>query len=607
MTRPRSSLPGDSHGAIMVMALFMAVVAAGGLYYLMGIGDAILMRERMQDAADASAFSGAIVHARGMNILALFNIMMAGLLAALILLKMLAAALLAIGEALGAAWFIPGAAAAGIALINLGAGMEAKMPAAERTVEAVLKTLDAGSDAVRNVVPLVAEMKVIPYAKERYSPPVEFAVIAPLQRSLPTVDGTFDRLCAKAGDYAASAIKKITDFILGAVPGGDFLSDLVDGFTRKLVRTFSSYLCGKSPTPPSIEYEKQTPYPQVGNPHIGACERGGDPSACKKSGELENKIQGAFDFESGECSSADAEITSICEQRRLLARKQCHPHDGVDDLDEWRWRQVEVDLIYVLEGPEGAQRVVFKEAREVAATAQEMTLERWREKHKVAWAPCFEGTGVVNAWSDWNRSPDQPVCRSTHSKPSIFELRDDPDGQVEIRVSEVSDVVACTATTTAELDLDAKPISDKMKKAEPEEICNCAELGEELFQLRAGVKGDPEEFLARRRQQIQVADLYSSGDTWEQSGVEDLLDAAGDLAVAQAEYYVADEHAAERDEWMWHMHWKARLRRFNFVQTTGWTCPERNDDCPEPWISITQICGGSCEQLLSTVDTLVLH
>src|SRR5690606_7346893 len=69
----------DQRGATMVMGVFIAVLLVGMIYYVWGIGDAIMHRERMQDASDTAAFSAAVIHARGMNMLALINVVMAAL------------------------------------------------------------------------------------------------------------------------------------------------------------------------------------------------------------------------------------------------------------------------------------------------------------------------------------------------------------------------------------------------------------------------------------------------------------------------------------------------------------------------------------------------
>ena len=71
----------DERGAILVLGIFMCSCIVGALWYLAGIGSAIVYRERMQEAADAIAFSGAVLHARGMNLIVLINFVMAAILA----------------------------------------------------------------------------------------------------------------------------------------------------------------------------------------------------------------------------------------------------------------------------------------------------------------------------------------------------------------------------------------------------------------------------------------------------------------------------------------------------------------------------------------------
>ena len=84
---PRPGLVDDRRGAILVAAVFMAVFLVGCLWYLVGIGDAAIYREKMQDGGDAVAFASAVYHARGMNIIAVLNLIMAAALAVLIAFK----------------------------------------------------------------------------------------------------------------------------------------------------------------------------------------------------------------------------------------------------------------------------------------------------------------------------------------------------------------------------------------------------------------------------------------------------------------------------------------------------------------------------------------
>ena len=97
----------------MLIGLLMAVFLVGILYHVVGIGDAVLHRERMQDAADAAAFSGAVLHARGMNLVVLINIIMAALLAILVALKLLQSLLhIAIALCAALSFFVPALASA---------------------------------------------------------------------------------------------------------------------------------------------------------------------------------------------------------------------------------------------------------------------------------------------------------------------------------------------------------------------------------------------------------------------------------------------------------------------------------------------------------------
>ena len=107
--RPGRGLCGDERGAIMVMGIFMCACLVGILWYLAGIGDAIVFRERLQEGADATAFTAAVLHARGMNLLVMINLIMACILAvrvalrvAYIVLQALAIALawIGVGEAI---------------------------------------------------------------------------------------------------------------------------------------------------------------------------------------------------------------------------------------------------------------------------------------------------------------------------------------------------------------------------------------------------------------------------------------------------------------------------------------------------------------------------
>jgi hypothetical protein len=69
-------LHDDQRGAVMITGLFMAFFLIGALWFVLGIGDALVFRERMQEAADHGAFTSAALQAKGMNFIAACNLVM---------------------------------------------------------------------------------------------------------------------------------------------------------------------------------------------------------------------------------------------------------------------------------------------------------------------------------------------------------------------------------------------------------------------------------------------------------------------------------------------------------------------------------------------------
>jgi hypothetical protein len=78
----------DERGAILVPAVVMGALLVGALYYVAAIGDAVIFRTQLQDAADATAFKSAVWHARGMNIIVVLNVIMSIAMGIFALLRM---------------------------------------------------------------------------------------------------------------------------------------------------------------------------------------------------------------------------------------------------------------------------------------------------------------------------------------------------------------------------------------------------------------------------------------------------------------------------------------------------------------------------------------
>lgn len=201
----------DQAGATMVMGIFMAMLLCGLIYYIWGIGDAVMVRERMQDASDTAAFSAAVIHARGMNLIALMNMIMAAL-------SVVAATLAVITNMLS---FATTAAAFVCAFCGpyCGSCCDACPHAVRHGIEwaeayatylVVYEAVYAANEGMhgfalglRTGIPLAAQSKVQAYA-DVYAPVTENAVMLPLRPELPVEDDYDNWACdEKVAPYVA--------------------------------------------------------------------------------------------------------------------------------------------------------------------------------------------------------------------------------------------------------------------------------------------------------------------------------------------------------------------------------------------------------------------
>lgn len=241
---PGKCLTRDRRGAIMVTAAFMAVFACGALWYVIGVGDAIVYRERVQDGADAVAFAGAVYHARGMNIIVTLNIIMAALLGLVVaakLLKFLNDTANAIGCGCIPVPFI-GAACSAVCTTTRAARQPINTTVDRLTqlYNKVGPILSKTQNGVAIAMPWLAEAKSV-LTSQKFQPDVRFGAIVsvslvPLgeRKGLPVEDGGDDVLCGKVSSGIVDLVfdtLHLPGLVRGWIGGTleDFVSNFCDG------------------------------------------------------------------------------------------------------------------------------------------------------------------------------------------------------------------------------------------------------------------------------------------------------------------------------------------------------------------------------------------
>lgn len=242
---PRDLL-ADDRGAVMVMGIFMCSCLVGALWYLAGIGDAILYRERLQEAADAMAFSDAALHARGMNLLVLINLIMSlilGIRVAIRTAKIVTLIATAVFAGLGIVnpplfGATAPTSSAAVALENVGNAID---PAIDEALQALNKV----QDFIAKGTPLLARAGATVSVGPQYHPVTDgyatselagFANPLPVEHIDPKV------LCGNA----SVAFSKITVWLLSQmpVPLPTIAVSWLDPIMSAIASASPDYFCG---------------------------------------------------------------------------------------------------------------------------------------------------------------------------------------------------------------------------------------------------------------------------------------------------------------------------------------------------------------------------
>lgn len=333
-TEARSGgLLADQRGATMVMGVFIAVLLVGMIYYVWGIGDAIMHRERMQDASDTAAFSAAVIHARGMNMIALINMIMAAL-------AMVAATMAVISAMIGYA-----AAAAGLVCAFCGPWCGSCCSACpyairhtaewrradgisdriDRFVETALRGLRGYAIGIRHGVPIAAQAKVVSYGTDVYAPVTDIGVMAPPFRlALPVQDDESNWPCDEKVLPTVRIAAPVLVWLFGSpspyMLGGVALGELdARRITRRWCRDgYFQQVTEPARTMGNDEYQVQAF--MLGSPDLQWTQRGVSVAAW------------------GEGEDAGAMYSRLAEMGRVsFAQAEFFYDDNEGDWREWLW------------------------------------------------------------------------------------------------------------------------------------------------------------------------------------------------------------------------------------------------------------------------------
>jgi hypothetical protein len=308
----------------MVLGIFMCTCLVGILWYLAGIGDAIIYRERMQEASDAVAFSAAVIHARGMNLIVLINLLMALILSIRVAMKVAQVVCLILAIVFAFIPFIGTAIAS--ALTTAAEFLQDVIQATQEPIDETLKALNVVEGAIAYITPpgalagsLMVGNKYKPTVKEN-----EAAALAPgtIASGLPVEDGSPDILCKKAGESVVELIA-----LVGHIP--EAAASRASGLFGKIISAGGAYFCdiGGGGSPPDL------------GGLIGDQTKDGCPNQRDKLVENQQKVQKEYDDKCVELSApcGGGTVTPSASDQATLTQLKAKADAAqklVDDFDE---------------------------------------------------------------------------------------------------------------------------------------------------------------------------------------------------------------------------------------------------------------------------------
>jgi hypothetical protein len=561
----------------MIIAVFFAIFAVALLYMAVGAGQSVLEREHLQDASDSAALSGAIAHARIMNVLVLMNMVMVMLLAILVTLKLIeGVAIVGMAIAGGLAWCTAGASLAAIPPLKaLQSTVSTLYEQAKEPIFDALETLHDVGNEISKRAPSVAEAMAESDIDRYREAIVDRGFAATTASELPVADDTFEGLCGRAGQLSWDT----ANIPLKVIPGWGVLSGAVSGPMGTLTKSLSAWFCGDGQnTVPDLGQ-----YVDIGMPSTKQSEAcaASDPEAYEDGKEQ--------DATSSACQEANAERLAAAPDAEGNCREQCEPGGPYDRT--------------VTSARSNCDPTLSPAARRYVYQIQEGTVEyKWDGRAWIRQQPVVQK-------SEMNSSPmDHLPCATDYSTDDLlerFNVDGDSCGQVtadgffpgynsnvhpsddaarvlpactnecpplappdrrEVEPSrtvpfrQVTHVFGCVRKQRVDVDVHLERQSPNNQAQQegnsksPKRVTEGLELGAEPFQIRSAVFSRTQE-----RESSRLVRLSLWGRATPENPAERYRTLGG-FAFAQAEYFY--DGSEGRDAWMWNMNWRGRLRRF---------------------------------------------
>jgi len=347
MSRGCRRLCSDTTGAMMLVALFIALFLVGGLYSILGVGDALLYRGVMQDGADAGAFAASVIAAKGMNFHALLNVVMAvtaGILLVIRSVEVLLEIVLGVLSGLAASIVLaPKALPLIAALTPAESSVEKIGDAVEQFVRVAHDALDVAHEAVQRSYPLLADARAVDTMafEDAYDPPVSAGFVVPVLgprlpsggRGLPVETANVGTLC----DRAANGLRNRLENVNSKVP--KWLLRFLGGVVAKALRLGKRRTCDEGVVePPRAVIASRSDGSEVWLGHeefqYRAYVIGDDPG----SGQWSTGERGVRTAQGGRTGGRDRIYDAHLLGRLGLAQSEYY-FDGQEDKSEWMWKQ----------------------------------------------------------------------------------------------------------------------------------------------------------------------------------------------------------------------------------------------------------------------------